>query len=224
MNDYEIETAEYLEHGLNLFQCALFGSSEDEHIQRYNEYFKPRGFVIDMGAGIGTMCAGLKAVTPEITRTLNITSSPTQVAIMRELGRECLLSDYHHIDELSDEVADYVMFNEAFGYGDPTALMQESARLLAPGGRLVVKDFAANRFFTEDILLGGWEYRVYTTQKIITAAANAGLRCDFFVRPIVYMQHWWDFMYKSRMPKWHGQESFDVEAAVFAFTKGADRV
>lgn len=224
MNDYEIETAEYLAHGLTLFQCAMFGASEKEHVQAYNEYFKPSGFVIDMGCGIGTMCAELQAISPAITRTLNITNSPTQVEIMRNLGRDCILTDYHHVKELPDSVADYVMFNEAFGYGDPTALMRESARLLVPGGRLIVKDFAANSLLTQDIPLGAWEYRVHTVQKIVAAAASAGLRCVFFMRPIVQMQQWFDFMRKSKMPKWHGPDSFDVESAVFAFTKVGSHV
>jgi SAM-dependent methyltransferase len=220
MNDYEIETAEYLEHGLTLFQCAMFGASEKEHIQAYNDYFKPSGFVIDMGCGIGTMCAELQAISPAITRTLNITNSPTQIQIMRDLGRDCILSDYHHIEALPDAVADYVMFNEAFGYWDPTKLMQESARLLVPGGRLIIKDFASRRQLLKDVYVPEWEYCAHPMHSVLFSAANAGLRCEALVHPEVFTQHWSEFMQKSRMGSWHGYKTPDTRAVVFVFTKG----
>jgi SAM-dependent methyltransferase len=219
VNNYEIETQEYLKHGLTLFQYGLFAENEEEHVRRFCELTRPAGVVVDMGAGIGTMGRLLQQACPQVTHVINVTNSPTQAQILRDAGDTVCLCDFHHVSAVPAGAADFVMFNESFGYGDPEALMAESARLLRPGGVLVIKDFSVNRRLLDTVDLPGWEYHVYPQHRILLAAAKAGLRCVLVVHPTITTKKWAEFLQNSKMVEWHGNEDYDGTTAVFMFTR-----
>jgi SAM-dependent methyltransferase len=219
VNNYEIETQEYLKHGLTLFQCGLFADTEEEHVARFCELTRPSGVVIDMGAGIGTMGRMIKWICPEVKVVVNVTNSPTQAQMLRNANDEVLLCDFHNVQDIPDGAADFVMFNESFGYGDPKVLMLESARLLRIGGKLVVKDFSDNKRLLDVINIPDWDYRVYPQHTILHAAAEAGLRCLLVAHPPISTKKWENFMKTSQMIEWHGDKDYDSTTAVFVFIR-----
>lgn len=219
MNNYDVETAEYLAHGLTLFQYGLFGNSELEHVQRFCELVHPRGVVVDMGAGIGTMGKLMREVCPEVETVINITNSAEQAKIADANNERVVLSDFHAVPEVPTSSADVVMFNESFGYGDPGTLMAESARMLKTGGMLVIKDFSVNTRLLDTVVLPGWEYRVFPQHEILHAAAKTGLRCLMVLHPITSTERWAKFMQQSKMAQWHGTTNYDGRAAVFVFVR-----
>lgn len=219
MNNYEIETHEYLTHGLTLFQYGLFAETEEEHVRRFCELTQPQGVVVDMGAGVGAMGRMIQQLRPEVTSVINVTNSLTQARIIKDASGSVCLCDFHHVEEVPAGAADFVMFNESFGYGNPEELMSESARLLRYGGRLVVKDFSVNRRLLETVELPGWEYHIYPQHRILHAAAKAGLRCVMVVHPSINTKKWAEFLQKSRMVAWHGDQDYDGTTAVFVFSK-----
>lgn len=219
MNNYEIETQEYLKHGLTLFQYGLFADTEEEHVAKFCELTRPSGVVVDMGAGIGTMGRMIKWMCPEVTTVVNVTNSPIQAQMLSNANDRVLLCDFHNVQEISNGAADFVMFNESFGYGDPEALMLESARLLRFGGKLVVKDFSVNKRLLDVVDLPGWEYRIYPQHTILHAAAKAGLRCLLVAHPPISTKKWASFMETSEMVEWHGDKDYDGTTAVFIFVR-----
>lgn len=219
MNNYEIETQEYLNHGLTLFQYGLFADTEEEHVARFCELTQPSGVVVDMGAGVGTMGRMIKWMCPEVKAVVNVTNSPVQAQISRNANDEVLLCDFHNVQAISNGAVDFVMFNESFGYGDPETLMLESARLLRTGGKLVIKDFSANTNLLDVIDQPGWGYRMYPQHTILHAAAKAGLRCLLVAHPPIVTKKWADFMKASQMIEWHGNKNYDGTTAVFVFVR-----
>ena len=219
MNNYEIETDEYLKFGLNLFQYSLFGDTEEEHVQKFCNFIQPHGVVVDMGAGVGSMGKLMKAVCPSIDKVINVTNSPTQAKRIVDKQEICILSDFHSVPEIAGGSADIVMFNESFGYGDPDLLMIESSRILKSGGLLVIKDFSVNKRLLDVIDLTGWGYKIFPQHQILLAAAKSRLRCLSIMHPEISTKRWGKFMEESTMPKWHGEVDYDGTTAIFVFSR-----
>lgn len=218
LNDYEVETEEYLKHGLTLFQCRLYGITEEEHIKNYCSWMKPSGVVVDMGSGIGSMGRGILKHRPNVKAVINVTNSPVQADYILRMGERVILCDYHHVPEIPDGTANFVMFNETIGHGNPQQLLQEAARMLADGGRVVVKDFAPKNP-ADYVDVFGWNYKVVPVQELIGAAGNYGLRCTLFSLPEVSDQIWQTFMENSQMVNWHGSIEYPLDSALFVFKK-----
>lgn len=218
MNNYDVETDEYLKHGLTVFQCRLFGDSEQAHIKNYCAWFKPTGVVVDMGAGVGAMGMGIQRLCPDVSLIVNVTNSPVQAEYIEKAGGYAVLRDYHDVPEVLDACADFVMFNETLGYGNLQKLMQESSRMLCLGGRLVIKDFSPVKpaDFTD---LTGWGYKVPPVHEVVGAAAAAGLRCTVFAIPAVSGSLWEEFMQESKMAEWHGTVSYPLDSSVYVFER-----
>lgn len=219
MNNYNVETAEYLKHGLTLFQCGLFAETEFEHVQRYCDLIRPRGTVVDMGAGVGTMGKLMRTICPEVQQVINVTNSIEQAKLIDASKETVILSDFHAVTKIPDGSADVVMFNESFGYGDPAALLTESARILKTNGRLVVKDFSVDKRLLDVIVLPGWDYRVFPQHEILHTAAKSHLRCLSVSHPTTYLTRWERFMQQSKMAQWHGTENYGGRSAVFVFVR-----
>ena len=218
MNDYDIETAEYLKHGLTLFQAGLFGDSESEHLDKYCQLIAPNGVVVDMGAGVGGMGVGIQNRCPLVTQVINVTSSSVQEKIITDAGGIAVLSDYHSVPKIKSESVDFVMFNESFGYGDAKKLIAESARILKPGGRLAIKDFAPMKP-AAPVFLDAWEYVVYPVADIVCIAESLELRCTLFTLPRAVKTVWDRFMRESNMKNWHGNTRHPLAVSLFIFEK-----
>ena len=218
MNDYDIETDEYLKNGLTLFQCRLYGNNEQEHIRNYCSWLKPNGVVVDMGSGVGAMGAGMVVECRGIDAVINVTNSQIQADYIAQHGGRVICRDFHSVPEIPNETVDFVMFNETIGYGDMARLFKESCRMLRPKGRVVIKDFAP-LLPNEHTDLIGWEYKVAPLHEVIQAAADTNLRCTLFSLPLVSSHIWEKFMQESKMSSWHGCVEYCLDSTLIVFEK-----
>jgi len=104
------------------------------------------GVVVDLGTGTGRM---LELLSPHVARGIGIDVSHDMLSYARSrLEREGLKNcQLRHGDiynpPLEDGIADLVIIHQVLHYlPDPHRAIDEAARLLKPGGRLLVVDFA----------------------------------------------------------------------------------
>jgi SAM-dependent methyltransferase len=103
--------------------------------------------VVDIGCGPGNLYANLGG---EPTLLVGIDIAPGSLEMAKNIGYMPLLADAHDIPLVSD-FADLVMVNATLHHcSDMAKVLQESARLVKPGGMLVVD---------HDPQLTAWNYR-----------------------------------------------------------------
>lgn len=112
--------------------------------------------MVDLGSGTGRM---LTLLGPKSRTALGLDLSQQMLNIARTNVAKTGLQrcELRHGDifntELSDHFSDLVVVHQVLHYlSDPAAAVKESARLVAPGGRLIIVDFAqhALEFLRED--------------------------------------------------------------------------
>jgi ubiquinone/menaquinone biosynthesis C-methylase UbiE len=102
--------------------------------------------LIDLGTGTGRM---LELLAPRYRRGLGIDRSPAMLAYARAKLERAQLQhaqvrqgDIYDLP-LADAVADAVVMHQVMHFlGDPAQALREAARVLRPGGRLLIVDFA----------------------------------------------------------------------------------
>jgi ArsR family transcriptional regulator len=103
------------------------------------------GRLVDIGTGTGRM---LELFGPGAERALGIDRSPEMLRLARaKLAEAGLDADLRQGDmyalPLGSDSADTVIIHQVLHYAqNPAAAVAEAARLLSPGGRLVIVDFA----------------------------------------------------------------------------------
>ncbi|HEY4028848.1 MAG TPA: metalloregulator ArsR/SmtB family transcription factor [Caulobacteraceae bacterium] len=105
--------------------------------------------LIDLGAGAGYM---LRLLAPQAEAAIGLDLSQQMLNIARVQAAEAGLSnvELRHGDifdtRLPTGQADLVVVHQVLHYlSDPAAAVAEAARLVAPGGRLLIVDFAPHR-------------------------------------------------------------------------------
>lgn len=107
----------------------------------------PLESLLDAGTGTGRM---LELLAPRVRRGVGVDVSPEMLAIARDrLERahanhcQVRLADIHRLPFPPDLAFDVALFHQVLHYlDDPQAAVMEVARLLKPGGRLLIADFA----------------------------------------------------------------------------------
>jgi ubiquinone/menaquinone biosynthesis C-methylase UbiE len=108
---------------------------------------RPVGRLVDVGTGTGRM---LELFAPEAKGALGVDRSPEMLRLARvKLAEAGLSADLRQGDmyalPLPSEFADTVIIHQVLHYAQqPGAAVAEAARLLGPGGRLLIVDFAAH--------------------------------------------------------------------------------
>lgn len=109
----------------------------------------PFGQVVDLGSGTGRM---LTLLAPRAKSALGLDLSQQMLNIARARVAEAGLArcELRHGDIFSTNLpsgeADLVVVHQVLHYlNDPAAAVRESARLVAPGGRLLIVDFAPHK-------------------------------------------------------------------------------
>lgn len=102
--------------------------------------------LVDLGSGTGRM---LTLLGPKAAASLGLDLSQQMLNIARRHVAEAGLQrcDLRHGDifatRLADQSADRVVVHQVLHYlADPAAAVREAGRLVAPGGRLIIVDFA----------------------------------------------------------------------------------
>ncbi len=106
--------------------------------------------VLDAGTGTGRM---LELLAPDISRGVGVDSSPDMLAIARDrLERadvhhcQVRLADVYRLPFQNGDTGtgfDAVLFHQVLHYlEDPQSAIAEAARVLKPGGRILIADFA----------------------------------------------------------------------------------
>lgn len=105
--------------------------------------------LVDLGSGTGRM---LTLLGPSAESALGLDLSQQMLNIARSNVARAGLTrcELRHGDifstRLPDEIADLVVVHQVLHYlAEPAAAVKEAARLLSPGGRLIIADFAPHR-------------------------------------------------------------------------------
>lgn len=107
----------------------------------------PIDSLLDAGTGTGRM---LELLAPRVRRGVGVDVSAEMLAIARDRleqahAHHCQvrLADIHRLPFPADLAFDVALFHQVLHYlDDPQAAVVEAARLLKPGGRLLIADFA----------------------------------------------------------------------------------
>jgi ArsR family transcriptional regulator len=132
---------------------------------------RPLGRLVDVGTGTGRM---IELFGPRSTQAIGIDRSSDMLRVARvKLEAAGIASSLRQGDmyalPLGDESADTVVIHQVLHYAhSPAAAIAEAARVLAPGGTLLVVDFAAHereelrerdahiRLGFDDEVMAGW--------------------------------------------------------------------
>jgi len=132
---------------------------------------RPLGRLVDIGTGTGRM---IELFGPRSTQAIGIDRSSEMLRLARvKLEAAGIASSLRQGDmyalPLNDESADSVIIHQVLHYAhSPAAAIAEAARVLAPGGALLIVDFAAHdrdelrasdahiRLGFDDEVMAGW--------------------------------------------------------------------
>lgn len=110
-----------------------------EYINNLNNLIKPDQEVLELGAGTGKITSSLVSLGAKIT-AIDISAESLQVLRMRTKGKvKTVLGD---IEELpfEDSSFDLLISSGSLSYGSPSKIDKEIARILRPGGSIVILD------------------------------------------------------------------------------------
>lgn len=124
----------------------------DDHVETEVQAVAGRGRVgklVDLGSGTGRM---LTLLGPQADQALGLDLSQQMLNIARRNVTEAGLTnvELRHGDifdtRLPEASADLVVVHQVLHYlGDPAAAVREAARVVAPGGKLIIVDFAPHK-------------------------------------------------------------------------------
>ncbi len=142
--------------------------------------------LVDLGCGVGATLFHITAQLPASTQAVGLTLSPVQARIAERarqsigLPARILEADFHHVPLAGG--FDLVYSIEAFIHAQhPVQYLHEAARLLNPGGRLILLDdfLTASNSKADDWLdayrTGWFVPDIQTVEEITAAALDLGL-------------------------------------------------
>lgn len=191
----------FIKNGANMFIATRLAPTEEEHIQQYYGFMrpKPNAVVVDLGCGTGECGALLQKIDPSLL-VINVVNDDALIEYMTNLRRVCVNASFESTP-LPSGCADNVMFNESIGYGDLDAVFKEAGRLLKDGGVVTIKDFTVIDPASPNVFLENWSYTIRQPSEYIEAAYRNGFSVEAMIHPPSYTKHWFEIMEKSEEAK-----------------------
>lgn len=182
--DAATETA--LEMGIRVFNGALFGEDEAEHVDVLLAILDPveDALIIDAGCGVGEMARLMHERRPDLKFLLVNTSQAQLEHCPPEFDR--LLADYEHLDGVPDHCADAIVFSYSLCHAEYwPSVLAEARRVLKPGGTLLVNDMATLATGTPDEMERLLGARVWPPELVESWFREAGFMLDEALAPDV---------------------------------------
>lgn len=181
-------TSAVVAEGIRVFNGALFGQDEEEHIDVLLYLLDPveNALVIDAGCGVGEMARLMRERRPDL-QFLLVNISEAQLALCPP---ECdrMLADYEHLKGVPDHCADAIVFSYSLCHSESwLPALREAHRVLKPGGTLLINDMAcldepAGAGSAIDTLLGA---RVWTPELVEGWFRESGFQLEDALAPDV---------------------------------------
>lgn len=158
-----------------ILQMFLFATSEPEHVARFLEFcvFPPGAHILDCGCGTGEFDALIRQQRPDVHITL---FNKSLAQLSRCPPERRVRGDMHALPFLEDSF-DVMLLCYTLGYGAIGQVFGEAARILRPGGQLVLADMVcigANQETGAEAILLLLGYKCYGNDRIDAVAAAHG--------------------------------------------------
>lgn len=199
-----------------ILQMFLFYNNEKGHVAKFLELcaFAPGAHILDCGCGTGEFDVLINQYRPDLQITL-LNKNQAQLSCCPP-GRR-IHGDMHALPFL-DGSFDVILLCYALGYGFIDAVFSEAARILRPGGQLVLADMpcvAANQEIGAEAILLLLGYKCYGNKRIHAVAKAYGFTWMRSASP----RH----LHPSVVPLWTEHERTlvfrDVRAVVTVYEK-----
>lgn len=183
----EAATPVAMAQGIRVFNGALFGPTEEEHVAFLLGAMSPPpgAMVIDAGCGIGEAARIMSALRPDL-QFLLVNVSAVQLSECPE-DMDCMQADFDAMP-LPDGCADVIVFSYALCHSpDFLRTLHEARRLLKTGGMLFINDMARtagdNAHFER--ALGAV---VHSADAVEAWARVAGFALDYAITPDIMVR------------------------------------
>lgn len=172
-----------LEYGHRLFQTHRFGASDVEQIEILLAAMSaPLGAVVlDAGCGVGEASRLMAEARPDLSFVLvnlseyQLSHCPAGERFHRMLG-DC------HAMPIADGSVGVVMYSSSLCQMDTAIALREAARVLAPGGVLLINDMIRDGG-DQGLMERSIGARVLELKDLLSFVRAAGFRIDFVIEP-----------------------------------------
>lgn len=174
----EDSTQALVDSGVRVFNGALFGDTEREHVALLLGALNPvkDAMVIDAGCGIGEMAALMREVRPDLQFLLVNVSQAQLDLCPPEFDR--LRASFNSMP-VPDACADAIVFSYSICHSeDWVATLEEARRVLKPGGILLINDMQRTDGDNEEF------------QRVLGACVHDGAEVEAWARGAGFGLHW----------------------------------
>lgn len=137
---YDSGDREFFDFVAPLYDLAMPGAKVEPLIAGLNRATRPVEQVFDLGGGTGRAAVSIRTADPAYT-PLVIDATSGMLARAKDRSLDAVAGDAGQLP-ISSEVADAAVIVDAFHhFPSPQRALEEAARVLRPGGVLVVREF-----------------------------------------------------------------------------------
>jgi ubiquinone/menaquinone biosynthesis C-methylase UbiE len=173
-------TRRLVSSGHRIFQIYKLAESDKEHVSALLNYLDPpaNDRVLDAGCGVGEVSALMQAVRPDLTFVL-LNISQSQLALC-PAHLERIHGSIDDVPGIKNATFDAAMICYALGHGELQRTLDEMARVLRPGGVLMIYDMTA---YNPNRLLSKLRYQLHRPRAVLSAADKSGFCVSFTEMP-----------------------------------------